>query len=63
MLKAQVGIGQVYCAKISGKLTRVRLDTPCTYGGWIGTNLKTGREVRIRSAAKLRFTIKEPSNV
>lgn len=55
MLKAQVEVGKVYVMKVSGGLTRVRLDSVSPYGGWNGTNLKTGREVRIRTAAKLRY--------
>jgi hypothetical protein len=55
MLKAQVEVGKVYVMKVSGGLTRVRLDSISQYGGWNGTNLKTGREVRIRTAAKLRY--------
>ena len=54
MLKAQVEIGKIYVMKVSGSLTRVRLDSVSQYGGWNGTNLATGREVRIRTAAKLR---------
>lgn len=54
MKKADISIGKVYVAKISGKLADVRLDRECEYGGWYATNLFTDREVRIRSAAKLR---------
>jgi hypothetical protein len=58
MLKAEVQIGRVYIVKVSGKLCRVRLEREATYlgkmHGWFGTNLETCREVRIRSAAKLR---------
>ena len=54
MLKAQVSLGKVYIAKVSDKLCRVRLDRESEYGGWFATNLETGREIRIRSAAKLR---------
>lgn len=54
MKKAQVEVGKVYVMKVSGQLTRVRLDSKSPYGGWVGTNLKTNREVRIRTAAKLR---------
>ena len=63
MLKAQIEIGKVYIAKVSGKLCRVRIDRERSFevlGGhrtnhtWIATNLETGREIRIRSAAKLR---------
>jgi hypothetical protein len=52
--KAEVQIGKVYVAKVSNKLTKVRLDLECQYGGWLATNLATQRQVRIRSAAKLR---------
>src|SRR5208282_6426580 len=52
--KADVVIGQKYVAKISGKLTVVRLDRHATQGGWYATNVSTGRPVRIRTAAKLR---------
>lgn len=54
MKKQDVQIGEVYIVKVSGKLTRVRLDSESPYGGWTGTNLETKREVRIRTAAKLR---------
>ena len=57
MLKAEIRLGDIYRAKISNKLVRVRIDCPCQYGGWFGTNLDTGREVRIRSAAKLRYVV------
>jgi hypothetical protein len=54
MKKSEVHIGAVYVAKVSDKLTRVRLESECPYGGWYATNLGTDREVHIRSAAKLR---------
>ena len=55
MKKADVVIGQHYVAKVSGQLTVVRIDCPCPYSrGWIATNIRTGREVHIKSAAKLR---------
>ena len=57
MKKAEVRLGGVYVAKITGKLTQVRLDRVSPYGGWDATNLKTGRLVRIRSAAKLRSEV------
>ena len=52
--KADVVIGQKYVAKISGKLTVVRLDRQVIQGGWYATNVSTGRRVRIRTAARLR---------
>lgn len=54
MTKKQVSIGSVYVAKISNKLTCVRIDTESQYGGWNATNLETGRKVRIKTAGKLR---------
>lgn len=57
MRKAEVRIGGTYVAKVSGGLTQVRLDSVSSYGGWNATNLRTGRAVRIRSAARLRSEV------
>jgi hypothetical protein len=58
MKKAEVNVGGIYLAKISGRLVQVRLDSKSDYGlGWSATNLKTGRVVRIHSAAKLRSEV------
>ena len=54
MLKKNVKIGTTYWAKVSGEVTKVRITRECDYGGWYSTNLKTGRENRIRTAARLR---------
>lgn len=54
MKKDEVAIGKTYVVKVSGKLALVRLDRVSPYGGWVGRNTRTGREIRIRSAAKLR---------
>jgi len=54
MLKADVQIGSIYIARISGVLVPVRLDRPSPYGGWLATNMHSGRSIRIKSAAKLR---------
>lgn len=54
MKKSQVSIGRTYRAKVSERLCSVRLDSESRYGGWNATNLDTGRQIRIKSAAKLR---------
>lgn len=54
MKKNEVQVGQTYIVKVSGKETKVRLVRESPYGGWDGTNLATGRSVRIKTAAKLR---------
>lgn len=55
MKKSDVKIGGVYVAKISDKLTRVRINSANRNGGWNATNLATNKEVRIKTAAKLRY--------
>lgn len=59
MTKKEVKVGKTYVVKISGQLVHVRLDRESPYGGWEGTNLKTGRTVRIRTAAKLRQEVSD----
>uniref|UniRef100_A0A6M3XT58 Uncharacterized protein n=1 Tax=viral metagenome TaxID=1070528 RepID=A0A6M3XT58_9ZZZZ len=54
MKKYEIKIGGIYIAKISQKLTRVRVEEAHGNGGWYATNMETGRQVRIKSAAKLR---------
>jgi len=54
MRKDQVHVGHTYVAKISDKLTRVRIDGENAHGGWDATNLTTNKQVRIKSPAKLR---------
>jgi len=54
MKKADVQIGQVYRAKVSGNLTDVRITAEDPHGGWCGVNVLTGRKVRIKSPQRLR---------
>ncbi|GAH72047.1 unnamed protein product, partial [marine sediment metagenome] len=54
MKKNQVQIGEVYSAKVSGKSAPVRIDGVNAWGGWNGTNMKTNKPVRIKSAQQLR---------
>ena len=54
MQKHNVKVGMTYIVKVSGTLAKVRLTREHPSGGWYGTNLATGREVRIRTAARLR---------
>ena len=59
MKKADIQVGSTYIAKVSGVLAKVRIIGESPYGGWRGTNLATGREIRIRSAARLRRPVNE----
>ena len=59
MKKHEVVLGQVYAVKVSGSLQPVRLVAESASGGWVGRNERTGREIRIRSAAKLRVRLEK----
>lgn len=58
MKKTDVEIGKTYAAKVSGKIVPVRILRTSRHGGWVAENTRTGREVRIRSAARLRQELK-----
>ena len=57
MQKQNVRVGTTYIVKVSGTLAKVRLTREHARGGWYGTNLATGREIRIRTAARLRSEV------
>lgn len=54
MKKDQVKVGGVYAAKVSDRIVPLRIDREHANGGWVGTNQNTGKEVRIKSAQRLR---------
>ena len=57
MQKQHIKVGSTYIVKVSGTLTRVRITREHARGGWYGTNLATGREIRIRTAGRLRSEV------
>jgi hypothetical protein len=59
MKKSEVVIGAEYRAVVSGSLVSVRVSAESVHGGWVGMNLTTGRQIRIRSAQRLRKTVVE----
>lgn len=56
MKAAEVEFGVVYIAKVSNRLTRVKIlrRSLSGRGGWDALNVETGREVHIRTAGRLR---------
>jgi len=60
MKKEQVKIGQVYAAKVTGKIVPVRITGESPHGGWDAINVRTNRPVRIKSAQRLRSRISVP---
>jgi hypothetical protein len=61
MRKNEIKLGATYVAKVSGSLTTVRLDCVAPYGGWLGTNTRTGRQVHIATAGRLRSEVAAPT--
>ena len=53
MKKADVKIGGVFYANVSGKKAKVRIDAEASGGGWTATNLETNKSVRIKTAQRL----------
>jgi len=54
MKKADVKVGDVYAVKVSGNVVPVVIDQEQPQGGWVGTNQETNRQVRVKSAQRLR---------
>ena len=57
MQKHNVKVGSTYIVKVSGTLAKVRITREHPRGGWYGTNIATGREIHIRTAARLRSEV------
>ncbi len=56
VMKAEdVNVGDVYAVKVSGSIAPVVIDEEHPNGGWVGTNQETNRQVRIKSARRLRM--------
>ncbi len=60
MKKNEVKVGKFYTAKVSDRLTTVRIDAENPRGGWDATNIRTGKKVRIKSAQRLRHETRGP---
>lgn len=58
MKSAEVSIGAVYMAKVSGTLVPVRITRESVFGGWDARNLRTQRNIRIRSARRLQAKVR-----
>jgi hypothetical protein len=54
MKKNEVKVGGTYLAKVTDKVVSVRLDAEHPRGGWQATNLTTKKQIRIKSAQRLR---------
>ena len=54
MKKNDVQIGATYLVKVAGNLVPVKITREHDNGGWVGTSVKTGKTIRIKSAQRLR---------
>ncbi len=54
MKQDQIKIGATYMAKVTDRVVPVRIDAENRHGGWDATNLVTNKQVRIKSAQRLR---------
>lgn len=63
MRKREVEIGREYVAKVSGRIAVVKILRESPYGGWEAENTRTGRAVRIRTAARLRRPARSDAEV
>ena len=63
MKKSDVKIGERYVVKVSGTEVPVLLVAESSHGGWIGRSEKTGREVRIKTAGRLRRPYQRPGMI
>jgi hypothetical protein len=57
MKKDEIVIGKTYQVKVSGKIQPVRITGKKLNGGWTGINTNTGRDVNIRTGARLRAAL------
>ncbi len=53
MTATEIKIGRYYAAKVSRKMTIVKIEAGSSRGGWTGRNIFTNRRVRIKSAVRL----------
>lgn len=54
MRAAQVKLGGIYLAKVSGNLVKVQVESSDNRGGWFVHNLSTNRVLHFKTAGKLR---------
>lgn len=54
MKKDDIKIGATYTAKVSDRVVPIRIDRENARGGWDATNLVTNKQIRIKSAQRLR---------
>jgi hypothetical protein len=62
MRQNEVQVGATYAAKVSGRLVPVTVLQAGAGRAWIARNETTGRILRLRTAARLRFRVDRGSD-
>ena len=62
MKKSDVQINATYLVKVAGNLVPVKITHEHDSGGWVGTSVKTGKTIRIKSAQRLRKRLADPAS-
>lgn len=57
MKARNIHLGETYEVKVGGKLTPVRIVGSVPHGGWHGTSLTTGRDIRLKSGRRVRCNV------
>jgi hypothetical protein len=63
MKKSDVQTGATYLVKVASNLVPVKIDRKHDNGGWVGTSVKTGKAIRIKSAQRLRKCLDDAAPV
>ena len=63
MKKDDVQTGATYLVKVAGNLVPVKITREHDGGGWVGTSVKTGKTIRIKSAQRLRKCLDDAAPV
>ena len=63
MKRTDVQTGATYLVKLAGNLVPVRIDRQHENGGWLGTSVKTGKSIRIKSPQRLRKRLDDAAPV
>ncbi|MBN1460931.1 MAG: winged helix-turn-helix domain-containing protein [Armatimonadetes bacterium] len=63
MKKNDVQTGATYLVKVASNLVPVKIDREHDNGGWVGTSVKTGKTIRVKSAQRLRKCLDDAAPV
>ena len=63
MKKNDVQINATYLVKVASNLVPVKITSEHDGGGWVGTSVKTGKTIRVKSVQRLRKRLDDATPV